>query len=56
MKLEVIRMIRFLLALLLGARTAPVAHLELQHAHWDRDAQRWVTHEGEAEVIPSQAA
>ena len=54
--MEVIRMIRFVLALLTGRRSDPVAHLDLAHAHWDRDALRWVTHEAEAEMVPSQAA
>ena len=30
---------------LLGRRIEPVAHLELEHTHWNRATQSWVAHE-----------
>lgn len=49
MRLEVIAMLKYLAAafgsLLTRASQAPIEHGRLQHAHWDRGARRWVTHE-----------
>ena len=37
-------------------RNEPVAHRELQHAHWDPGTHQWFVHEDEPEVVVSRAA
>lgn len=50
---------------LLGVRDdEPLAHHDLEHAHWDRVARRWYTHEesaaaresGQRDRVPGRAA
>lgn len=41
---------RALIRRLVGVSSAPVAHGELQHAHWDRARRAWLWHA----PVPSQ--
>jgi hypothetical protein len=35
---------------------APVAHLDLEHAHWDPTRREWFTHQDDAERTAARAA
>lgn len=37
-------------------RDQPVAHEDLEHAHWDPVARRWYTHDEQAERAVARAA
>ena len=38
------------------AEDVPVAHLDLEHAHWDPTRREWFTHEGDPESTAARAA
>ena len=38
------------------AEDVPVAHLDLDHAHWDPTRREWFTHEGDPESTAARAA
>ena len=38
------------------SRGEPVAHGELEHAHWDRSRRRWYTHGDDPETTAARAA
>ncbi|HEX6488743.1 MAG TPA: hypothetical protein VF137_07725 [Candidatus Dormibacteraeota bacterium] len=37
-------------ARLLRGNREPVSHVQLEHAHWDRDSRLWIEHEDERQA------
>jgi hypothetical protein len=38
------------------AEDVPVAHVDLEHAHWDPSRREWFTHEHDPERMAARAA
>jgi hypothetical protein len=57
MVMDMARALVYVASLLRGVpRDEPVAHGDLEHAHWDPAGRRWLTHADHSEETSARAA